>query len=557
MILNGINWNILLIINFIYIFISLENVGNVSEVKREVINNNVCVDYNHESDESKNRYISDSIEAFPPKTISGQKKRQSFECEVCHKMFDSLVSLNYHKKAYHNVNVKNVHNIDFEFGSNVLQQSTSNVNSQLTLNVQKTSDDRLKCPIDSCEQVFKSEDSIESHIKEHDIDSEDDSDKSQNDCQKISDKTYKQFDYQFSCKHKGCAFRADSRRQMEMHNKSHFVCTYDGCREKFSMDILLKKHIKCFHKSVKLKFVCPIEGCVRVYSHKRDVNRHILTGHTKREVVCTYEGCDKKFSTEKIMKSHVFRVHQAEAVKVKCDWPGCDYVGLKGTVYSHRLRHQNQNKPKSLVCNRDNCGQSFSCEQLLREHIHDVHNADRLLKCRHSGCTFETNKSREMKRHFPKHKKWLSCDWPECDKMYKFKLNLEEHINAFHKNIKPHVCSEPGCEYRTAYKANLTEHAKTHQDAQARRKVPCDWPGCTYVAKFNTDLKTHMVSHSDERPFACDWPGCDWKFKTINQRNRHIETHSDEKNMVCDCGKRFKTRHNLGNHKRSYCHYNK
>ena len=41
----------------------------------EVINNNVCVDYNHESDESTNRYISDSIEAFPPKTPSVVRKR--------------------------------------------------------------------------------------------------------------------------------------------------------------------------------------------------------------------------------------------------------------------------------------------------------------------------------------------------------------------------------------------------------------------------------------------------------------------------------------------------
>ena len=433
-----------------------------------------------------------------------------------------------------------------------MKQSTSTVESQLTLNEQKTSDGRLECPIDGCEQVFENEDSIESHVREHDIDLEEDTNNSQNNYSMINDKTYKQFDYQFSCTHKGCAFRTDSCRQMEMHKKSHFVCTYDGCREKFSMELMLKNHIKSFHKSVKSKFVCPIEGCVRVYNHKRDVNRHILTGHTKRDVICTHEGCDKKFPTEKIMKNHVFRVHQAEAVKVKCDWPGCDYVGRRSTLYSHRLRHQN--KPKPLVCNRDNCGQSFSCEQSLREHTHDVHNANRLLKCRHSGCTFETYKSREMKRHYPKHKNWLSCDWPECDKMYQFKFHLEEHINAIHKNIKPHVCSEPGCQYKTAYNSCLNQHAKTHQD---RRKVPCDWPGCTYMSKHKNDLKRHMISHSDERPFACDWPGCDSRFKTNYHRNKHIGTHSDQKNMVCDCGKRFKTKHNLWQHKNLYCHYNK
>ena len=355
-------------------------------------------------------------------------------------------------------------------------------------------------------------------------------------------------------------FKTDSSPQMGIHKKSHYVCTYDGCRKEFSMESYLKKHIICVHKkctnkTVDLKFVCPIEGCDRVYNHKRDVNRHILTGHSKHNVICTHEGCDKTFPTEVMMKRHVVRVHEGGGVKVKCDWPGCDYVGLKDTVRSHRLRHQNQTNP--FVCNRDNCGQRFTCNQLLSEHIHDVHNADKLLSCRHSDCTFETYKSREMKRHYRKHKNWLSCDWPECHKMYKFKFHLEEHINANHKNIKPHVCPEPGCEYRTAYKGCLNEHVKTHQDDQDRRKVPCDWPGCTKMSKNNTDLKKHMVSHSDEKPYACDWPGCDLKFKRINQRNRHIETHSDEKNMVCDCGKRFKNNSNLKQHKAFYCHYNK
>ena len=110
--------------------------------------------------------------------------------------------------------------------------------------------------------------------------------------------------------------------------KSEYVCTYDGCRKEFSMELMLKKHIKCFHKeytnkAVKLKFVCPIEGCVRVYNHKRALNRHTLTGHSKRNVICTHEECDKTFPTEKIMKGHLSRIHKS--VKVECDWPGCGY----------------------------------------------------------------------------------------------------------------------------------------------------------------------------------------------------------------------------------------
>ena len=82
------------------------------------------------------------------------------------------------------------------------------------------------------------------------------------------------------------------------------------------------------------------------------------------------------------------------------------------------------------------------------------------------------------------------------------------------------------------------------------------YPGCTYLAKTNWNLRQHVLSHCDERLYACDWPGCEWKFKSKYHRNKHFETHSDQKNMVCDCGKRFKTKHYLSNHKR-YCYYNK
>ena len=286
---------------------------------------------------------------------------------------------------------------------------------------------------------------------------------------------------------------------MKKHKKSHYVCTYDGCRKEFSMELMLKKHIKCFHKEstkkrVPSKFVCPIEGCDRVYNCKRNVNEHILRGHSKRTIACTHEGCDKAFSSEKLMKKHISSIH--EAVKVQCDWPGCGLFCLKSTIKSHRLRHQNQNKPKPLVCNHKNCGQKFTCSELLREHIHDVHYADKLLTCRRFGCTFETYKCREMRRHYSKHKakKWLSCDWPECSKILKTKSSLEEHINAIHKNIKPYICPEPDCEYRTAYKTSLLEHAKTqHKNAKSRPKIPCDWPGCTYEAKTKrgVNVDTH------------------------------------------------------------------
>ncbi len=54
------------------------------------------------------------------------------------------------------------------------------------------------------------------------------------------------------------------------------------------------------------------------------------------------------------------------------------------------------------------------------------------------------------------------CDWPECDKAFKCKFDLETHLRR-HRGERPFKCSWNGCQKSYGLNKHLTEHLKTHE----------------------------------------------------------------------------------------------
>ena len=188
--------------------------------------------------------------------------------------------------------------MNFEVESNVLQQSTS----KRFLNVEKTSDGQFKCPIDGCDHVLDSEETIENHFKEH-----------------------------------------ESSLELETNNQlDNFMSISFKRDEQF---VYVHKRVDEVDKSSSDNFVCPFDGCDKAYPTKRNLTRHIVVGHSGRKVVCIHNGCDKTFPTEQQMQRHYIRIHKGGGKKLQCDWPGCQYVGHQSSIYSHRERHQPIPKP--------------------------------------------------------------------------------------------------------------------------------------------------------------------------------------------------------------------
>merc|ERR1711976_689777 len=86
----------------------------------------------------------------------------------------------------------------------------------------------------------------------------------------------------------------------------------------------------------------------------------------------------------------------------------------------------NQKKP----CTWPGCNKVFSCERAMRRHIYNVH--------------------QEVRRH--------KC--PHCDKAFKTKYNLDDHIRT-HTGEKPFECEY--CGSRFAQNGSLVGHRKRCQ----------------------------------------------------------------------------------------------
>lgn len=129
-------------------------------------------------------------------------------------------------------------------------------------------------------------------------------------------------------------------------------------------------------------------------------------------------------------------------------------------------------------------------------------------------------------------------------------------------------CSKSECEKSFSDKRYLRKHEKMHSaDYDKMKKYLCGECGQRYAT--SNSLKSHMRTHSDDRPFgiynlqanihimrksydsyfllACEY--CPAKFRMKIDLRTHTLIHTGEKPFRCHCGKEFRHRNTLKQHK--------
>eukprot|EP01017_Pseudomicrothorax_dubius_P042551 TRINITY_DN6963_c0_g1_i2.p1 TRINITY_DN6963_c0_g1~~TRINITY_DN6963_c0_g1_i2.p1 ORF type:complete len:150 (-),score=21.34 TRINITY_DN6963_c0_g1_i2:253-702(-) len=109
----------------------------------------------------------------------------------------------------------------------------------------------------------------------------------------------------------------------------------------------------------------------------------------------------------------------------------------------------------------------------------------------------------------------LGCSFEGCDKQFKSKKSLHDHVNI-HTGKKPYQCFLESCGKRFTQYSSLQKHERIHKG---------------------------------ERPYVCPENVCQKSFSQISNLNRHIRIHTDEKPYKCEeCGKAFTTNTNKKQH---------
>merc|ERR1719186_351192 len=205
------------------------------------------------------------------------------------------------------------------------------------------------------------------------------------------------------------------------------------------------------------------------------------------------------------------------------------------------------------------CGVGFSSHELLLEYLEntgikrggcrklwikknkeDVKAGILKHVCQECGIGFNMSSQLEV------HKKFHSKDRPykctECDKEYKTRFNLNEHMRDRHSG--EHTCPECGKVF--ASKRNMQQHVKNVCTVE-EGKFKCTECGESF--KFSQNLKTHIkVVHEGLRPFICDVCGSDFTTKVyLYQHKRRV--HENTRVHKCEyCDTAFRTAAQLKSH---------
>ena len=142
-----------------------------------------------------------------------------------------------------------------------------------------------------------------------------------------------------------------------------------------------------------------------------------------------------------------------------------------------------------FVCNIDDCQQIFQSKQELFEHqkTHIIIHTCPINNCNKSF-KYLINLRKHYKQHFPKEKKYM-CPFEGCGKSFTASYNLTIHYRI-HIGNKPYKCNK--CEKCFFDRANYKYHISSKHININSKKLICHHKNCNHKSK---SIKQQLMHH--------------------------------------------------------------
>ncbi|CAG0916999.1 unnamed protein product [Notodromas monacha] len=210
-------------------------------------------------------------------------------------------------------------------------------------------------------------------------------------------------------------------------------------------------------KHVKGEFKCDVDGCGKVLSYSENLRKHKKRAHASGSLKCLV--CGLKFEDEHSLALH--RKRHDGIKPYKCLDDDCD----KAFEYKSQLtRHK---KTHIHVCEKDDCGSTHATHGELRRHLAERHKEDRYVSC--PDCGFVPSDPKFLFEHMSSHSKLDPFACSVCDRKYKYKKNLDQHIRAAHES-KKHPCEF--CLKVLSTKQKLKFHVASFHSGNDSKPIP-------------------------------------------------------------------------------------
>ena len=216
----------------------------------------------------------------------------------------------------------------------------------------------------------------------------------------------------------------------------------------------------------------------------------------------------------------------------------CELCGFRGSKYDLAI-HMNKHTNASVHCCHQ-CDKTYRYRRNLLEHLHNAHSGpSRLLHvCEFCGANYKS-KPALLKHLRAKHlgKRTFPCKY--CGHEFSNSTELKEHLQLTH--VDEQVAAG---ELIPVRQRSATRQYRTRND-DGTYKYSC--PVCLKAFKAGYVLRNHMRTHSNERPYECD--RCEKAFKQAAHLMYHKMAHDGKRPHKCGvCGRAFRDRTKLRNH---------
>jgi len=229
----------------------------------------------------------------------------------------------------------------------------------------------------------------------------------------------------------------------------------------------------------------------------------------------------------------------------------CVNISASNFKRHRRLMHSRE---KSAMCPVPECDKNFYHNRYLEDHLRSVHGYDNFLcavKCpKIEGVQLESGPKVEdcpQERVLGTMKPRFKCD--ECGLDFAA-ASLIQHKKAAHRGEKNAKCPEAGCDKRYRYKIQLKDHMRAVHNYE---KLEC--PRCGAKFSSYSGHTDHLARCSGPKPghLSCMFPNCREKFSSMKQLKLHFEEgHSSNSEFACGvpgCSKTYDGKYRLERHK--------
>ncbi|KAK9512983.1 hypothetical protein O3M35_001281 [Rhynocoris fuscipes] len=205
---------------------------------------------------------------------------------------------------------------------------------------------------------------------------------------------------------------------------------------------------------------------------------------------------------------------------------------------AHYISHFEHNAALEMVCKV--CSQIIPADITMSEHMNRKHSNNKSHVCMLCDKAFRFKSS--LMQHVNSHAVLTSHRCKICGRSFNSTEELDDHVKTHRAIKREYTCRQCGQKFTSKYSCWV--HLNTHM---RNTKLGLTCQICGRVLSTRATLKEHMFIHSGEKPFECQL--CGRKIRHRANFIIHVQGHSLGQPHLClTCGMGFSRKSELNSH---------